>query len=123
MPHITPIEDQISAQVAEYCRLRGLRFTHINNEMWTSSFKQKNRSKRMGVSPGVPDYMVIILGNLVFLELKRDYKCKPTGNQKEWLAALGRCEGVFPYVVHGFDEARTVIDAHLDGKPPGKRRD
>lgn len=46
-------------------------YTHINNNMYTNSFKQKSKARRMGVKSGTPDILVITNAGLVLLfELK-----------------------------------------------------
>ena len=70
------------------------------------------RSKRMGVNPGVPDYIVIVGTKLVFIEMKRKDKklSRISAEQLNWLEDLNKC-GVVAIVCYGADEAIKVIES------------
>jgi len=110
-----PTEDEESCALAEYLELKKYKFTHIPNETYTPSFKTKAKNKKMGVSRGVPDYMIIIDGDsgksyLVFIELKRKKKYKKSEEQKEWIKALNKVDNVQGYFACGADEAIEIIE-------------
>lgn len=104
-----------------------LRFSHIANETFTRSWKIKARNKKMGVRPGVPDYLIVIPAltafenrvrkedRLVFIEMKRrDASPSQTSEeQTRWIQALAKVPGVTARVCRGFEEARDVIEAEM----------
>lgn len=104
-------EDQECYLLVEYLNLKNIKYTHINNEMWTKSWKQKARAKRMGVSPGFPDYLILIKNKLMAIEMKRSKGGVLSDNQREWLEALKAC-GIDGYVCKGFEEAKKIIDSY-----------
>jgi hypothetical protein len=66
--------------------------------------------QRMGVKPGLPDFLLLIDGRLHGLELKRDRGGRVSSDQKaihhELVAA-----GAIVAVAKGLDEALTILDA------------
>lgn len=87
-------------------------YSHIPHETYTNSWNQKKKNKMKGVRAGVPDYIIVIKGFVVFIELKRKHGGSVSKEQKEWLNAL---EGktTMATVAHGFDEAKEIIDKIL----------
>lgn len=86
-----------------------LLFTHVSNETYTTSWKQKHKNKRMGVRSGVPDYIIITPTTVLFLEMKRLKGGVVSTAQKEWLRACGGKKTISA-LCRGFDEAKKVID-------------
>ena len=62
----------------------------------------------MGVTSGVPDYLIVTPKEVLFIEMKRISGGVVSSNQKEWLVAL-RGAGVNCSVCKGFDEAREFL--------------
>ena len=96
--------------LVEYLNIKQIKFTHVHNEMYTKSWNQKMRAKKLGVSSGVPDYMMIVNGKMLFIEMKRKKKSSLSENQKIWIEELNKLNNVYAYVCYGFDEAKDVID-------------
>lgn len=114
-----PTEDQECKVFVEYLELlqgQGLDiiFTHLANETYTKSYKQKNRNKAMGVRGGFPDYVLIINGYFIVIEMKRQKGGRLQETQKEWINKLMRAE-ISVYVCFGFDDAKNVVDTYLTG--------
>lgn len=114
-PNLTPLEDNECIAFVQYLEIlqnqgHDILFTHIANETYTKSWKQKNRNKAVGVRAGLPDYVIIINGCLMFLEMKRQKGGTLTKAQKLWIVELRRT-GASVKVTKGFDEAKEVIDA------------
>lgn len=108
------VEDEISKEFAKILRLKWYTFTHINNEMWTSSRSQKNRSKAMWVSPWVPDYMVVVKrkglqNKLVFIEMKRKW-WRVSEHQKKRIDELYSCWWVQAHLAYWLEEALQIIE-------------
>lgn len=118
-----PTEYEECLVLVEYLVRKGIRFTHINNEMWTSSWGQKMKSKNMHTDSGVPDYMLVIekeqckLGYaiMLFIEMKRanlkESAVKPT--QRAWINAINRVENVEAVVKFGASEAIDYVSKFL----------
>ena len=112
MSNNTPLEYDECVTLVDYLELRGIKYSHINQEMYTTSWKQKNKAKALGVHPGVPDYIMIINDQLVFIEMKRQKGGRVSETQKEWIEAL-RKAGVNVHICYGFDQAKGVIDKYF----------
>lgn len=110
---IVPYEEEEANTLAEWLRLKGLKFAHIPNETFTKSWKQKNKNKTAGVSPGVPDYMIITPKGLLFIELKRRKGGVLSPAQKKWIDALNKLKGVQAEVCKGAEEAINTISRFL----------
>lgn len=116
-PNLTPYEDEECKVLVQYLELlqkqgHDILFSHIAQETYTKSWKQKNRNKAVGVRPGLPDYVIIINECLIFLEMKRKKGGTLSKAQKLWFLAL-RNTGASVYVAKGFDEAKDLIDSFL----------
>lgn len=107
---LIPTEYQECVKIIQYCKLHGIRIAHIHNEMWTSSWGQKIKAKALGVSSGVPDYLIIHKNKLLFVEVKRKKGGRLSDEQKEWLQALANTESATVAVVKGFEEFVELIE-------------
>lgn len=87
-------------------------FTHISNETYTTSWRQKSRNKAVGVRPGVPDYLIVTNNTVLFLELKRPKGGVLSKFQKVWLEALPGKQ-TEANVCAGFDAAKVWIESVL----------
>lgn len=110
-PQIIPTEHDEAVCLAEYCRTRGFRFSHIPQETFTRNWGTKMRNKQEGVNRGVPDYIVIVRGRVVFIELKRIKKSTVSPEQVEWIDALNQCPGVSAFIAYGWNDAVDKICA------------
>ena len=90
--------------LAIYLNAMCFKFAHIPNETRTPHIGTKMKNKAVGVSSGVPDYMIIIPARniynrdfadqrdrLIFVEMKRINGGVVSDNQRERLSALDRC--------------------------------
>lgn len=91
-----------------------IKFSHLPLETPCTPIQAK-RLQRMGVRRGVPDYLLIINGRLVFIELKRLTGGVVSGPQKSWLAAF-ELAGVQAFVCNGAREAKAVVLNLLDAR-------
>lgn len=117
MDELIPLEDHECFTLTEYLdRMKASGkiavYTHTANETYTKSWKQKSRNKRMGVRPGIPDYIIVTDSKVLFVEMKRVKGGTVTGYQRKWIKELNgkQCEAV---VCRGFDEAREFIEKHI----------
>jgi hypothetical protein len=61
------------------------------------------------VPAGFPDLLLVKPPLVLFLELKKDRKSKPTDAQLSWVATLQACDQVEAYIVRPADAA-TIYD-------------
>lgn len=91
---IVPYESEEQQAVLEYCDIWHMPYFHVNNEMWTTSWKQKATAKAMGTKSGVPDLFIFVpVGRyeddspayqLVTIEMKRKKGSTTSAEQIEW---------------------------------------
>ena len=106
---IVPSEQYECERFAAWLTTNGYRFTHIPNGMYTSSVKVVMANKRMGVSAGVPDYMILLKrGKLLFVEMKRLHGGAVSVEQTQWIEAL-RFAGHAAAVCCGFEVAKLCV--------------
>jgi hypothetical protein len=102
-------EDDVHIAVADKLRAAGVWFFHVANQRRTTA-KRGAYLKRMGVSAGVPDLVLVAPGRPpMALELKR-IGGKLADKQRQWLARLGAC-GWLTAVTYGLDESLAQLRA------------
>lgn len=106
---IIPTEAAEHRLLVAYLRLRNFTFTHVANETGTSNKWIGVRNKQNGVSPGFPDFLIVVNNRLIAIELKRQRKAWPTAEQIAWLAVLNAC-GIDSRVCKGFEIAKNFIE-------------
>jgi VRR-NUC domain len=109
VPRAQASEFEVHCAVADTFRAsrnKGWRLVHVpNGEYRTEATGRK--LQRMGVSPGVPDLIVIGPGKICWLELKTKYG-RLTEAQEEFLNYLSSV-GADVAVAWGYDEAIAVL--------------
>ncbi len=111
---LIPTEEQDCYALAQYLRLlqnqgKIQMFTHIPNSTYTTSIKTKVRNKNLGVSRGVPDYLILTNNSVLFIEMKRKFGGVVSLEQLAWIKALSGL-GYSASVCEGFDAAKEVLD-------------
>ena len=104
-----PTEYEECVMLANYLTLKEVLFSHLAQETFTRSWGIKMKNKRMGVNPGVPDYIIITPKGLLFIEMKRSKGGKVSPEQQSWINELNVFEDVEAVVAHGFDEAVEIL--------------
>ncbi len=97
----------------EWLEVNRYKFSAIPNATWTS-FSQQRKNKAEGVRPGLPDLLVIVKNQLVWIEMKKSiYKNRKNGGlseaQMEWRDALNDCANCQVFVAYGYSEAVDII--------------
>lgn len=115
-------EFELTCQVAAFLKLalpKGSRFSHLPcGEHRTAATAGK--LKRMGVTKGVPDFLIAVppmatrLGVLSFLELKSE-KGKPSEDQREWGGLIQDAQG------GNYDVCRTLVEVERSLRELGIR--
>lgn len=103
-----PTEDEEQAVVVQYLELKGHKFSHIPNSTFTKSWSVKNRNKRLGVRPGLPDLFCIIHYTAIWIEMKRTKGGVLSQAQKDWIQTLEDA-GQTVWVCKGADAAIKKI--------------
>lgn len=111
----TPSEDDEEHVLADYCDLRGWRHTHFSNETYTTSWKQKNKMKYLGVHSGVPDHLVVVprkdgIVVPVYVEMKRAEGGTVSDSQFAWIKSL-KIAMQYVAVCEGGAEAVEYVEA------------
>lgn len=110
-----PTEDAEQMTFVEWLELQHIPYWHTNNEMYSKSWKQKNRSKKMGTKSGIPDLFLCFNGRLVGIEMKRTKGGVVSPTQRYWGTILAGA-GVECFVCRGCDHAiETVTSLLSDG--------
>lgn len=86
-------------------------YTAIPNSTWTPSWSVKVKNKKMGLNPGFPDILVILLYRAITIEMKIKPN-KPSPEQIKWAEALTQAN-IVSYVAYGYEEAKTIIDNEI----------
>ena len=117
----TPLEETECFNFVQWLDLLKIKYTHINNEMFTPSFKQKALSKKMGVKKWIPDYLIVIPAGLrnkpenklIFIEMKNQEGGRKPPAQKAWIKLLHESEGVDAYFSNGWAEAKKIVESYF----------
>jgi len=112
-----PTEDDECMLLAPYLELlqnqgKIVLYTHIPNETYTTSMKQKTRNKKMGVTRGFPDYIILTKSKGIAIEMKRSKGGHLSVEQAQWIEGL-KAVGMIGAVCWGFDEAREFIENNI----------
>jgi hypothetical protein len=99
-------------EVASWLRVRGIRFHHSPNETYTNSFAQLAKNRRLGVSRGFPDLLIVLPSGLAFIELKRTKGGVVATEQEGWLDAL-EAVGARCAVCYGAKHAIETLETWL----------
>jgi len=113
MRNDSPKEYEEAVVLADWLRIKGIKFSHLAQETFTRSWGTKMKNKRMGVNPGVPDFLVITPKGLCFIELKRIKGGVVSPEQREWIDSLNNLPGVEARVCKGAGEGISFIEELL----------
>jgi len=113
-----PSEHDEQCALVRWLTLGGYKFTSIPNA-GKRTYYQQSINKQEGLNSGLPDMLIIINNQLVWIELKRiDKKPKRAGSsggvsdvQKEWIEALNGCANCQAFVCYGAEEAKAIIQS------------
>lgn len=112
-----PTEAEEAQVLMDYMRLKQLLFTHVKNETgWSGSNKKvRNWSALLGakdgVSPGFPDFLVVLPSQVIAIELKRRTGGRVSEEQLAWINALSLA-GMPAKVCNGADESIKFIEEY-----------
>lgn len=98
-----------------YLEMKGIPHTHIGNESQLggrAGIIRGAKLKAIGQSKGFPDYLLVVNGQLVAIEMKRQKGGRVSSEQKEWLGTLTDC-GVKCFVCRGAESAIETVERLL----------
>lgn len=113
MPNPTPLEHFECVMFATWLSVKGLKFSHIPNSTWTPSRRQQQKNVELGVSPGVPDYLILTWRGTLYVEMKRRKGGSTSPDQLEWIDAINKTPGSQAMVCLGFEEAKAFVERLL----------
>jgi hypothetical protein len=87
-------------------------FSHLAQSTFTKSFTVQAKNKASGVRKGVPDLIIIIDKQLLFIEMKRLKGGKVEPEQAIWNQKLKEA-GQNAFICKGFEEAKKFIETFL----------
>lgn len=97
--------------LVQYLELKCYKFSALPLDTFTKSWSVKMKNKAIGVRAGVPDLMIIIKSQLIFIEMKRTNGGVVSEFQKDWIDKLNKCDGISAYVCKGYEEAKKIIES------------
>jgi len=102
-------EDAECFLFADWLRAEGIPFSHLPLSTYTPSWTVKARNKRLGVSPGVPDYIIALPHMLLWIEMKKKKGGRVAPAQTEWLDRLSIYPVSQAFLAHGFSAAKEIV--------------
>ena len=113
-----PKEDEESMAFSQWLRLKGLMYTYIGNDSGLPprvAMLAAIRKKKLGLSAGFPDFVIVTDGGILYCEMKRAKKSLSTVSpeQKTWIAVLNNCPGAEARVCYGAEEAIKFVQEFL----------
>lgn len=114
-----PTEEIEQRIFVQWLEIKKLKFTAIPNSTYTKSIQQKMKNKYMGLRAGLPDLLVIVSNQVIWIEMKRVKGGVVSATQKAWIEALNDA-GTPAYVCAGADEAIKVVEQKLNYQKVGK---
>jgi hypothetical protein len=113
----TPLEKDECIAFANWLNLKGLKFTHIANETGFRDPKTamivQSQKKRLGMSKGFPDYIILTPKGVVFVEMKRVKGSTMKPGQSEWIDAINEVKGAQAKICYGFEQAKEFVEHFL----------
>lgn len=110
-----PTEEWEQKQLVKWLGEQELEFFVPAQSTYTTSWKQINKNKAMGVSRGVPDVWIYYKNELLVIELKRQKKSYSniSKEQEHWIELLNTVSGIKAVVCYGHQEAIDFIKNNL----------
>ena len=115
---IRPSEENIQVSIVDYLKLQypNVLFTATMGGQFQRHYSQRLKAKRTGYLKGVSDLLIFeprgsYFG--LFIELKRDKKCYPTAEQKQFISKASD-RGNYATCAKGFEECKELIDIYLN---------
>ena len=113
MQPLIPSEHDEQCDFVEWLEVNRYKFSAIPNATWTS-MSQQQKNKKEGVRAGLPDLLIIVRNQIVWIEMKKKiYKNRKNGglseNQMAWHDVLNACDNCQVFIAYGADEARSII--------------
>jgi hypothetical protein len=108
-----PTEEMEQRVFVHYLELKRLKFSSIPNSTWTTSHRQKAKNTATGLRPGLPDLLVIVNSQVIWIEMKRVKGGVTSASQKAWIEALNAA-GTPAYVCAGAEAAIKIIENYIN---------
>lgn len=109
---ILPLEEDEQKALVYWLKLKGIKHTAVPNSTYTKSWSQKTKNTQMGLCAGLPDLVICLPKELLFIEMKRKPN-KPSIDQLDWINRLNDYRGVRAIVCYSFEEAKKEIETSI----------
>jgi len=110
---IIPTEYDECLVLVQYLELKNIKYSAIAHSTYTTSWSQKMKNKQTGLKRGVPDYLICLPKQLLFIEMKRIKGGVISEYQKSWIEALNNInKNIVAVVCKGADEAIKQIQKY-----------
>lgn len=117
-----PLEFHEQSAFVQWLEQQNIVFTAVGNDVYTKSWKQKQKKHAEGLRAGFPDMIVLIMpeqskdseGYILCIEMKRVKEARPQvrENQKTWNRNLNRTSA-HAYICYGADDAIAKVSHYL----------
>ena len=114
---VRPSEENIQISIVDYLKLQypNVLFTATMGGQFQRHYSQRLKAKRTGYLKGVSDLLIFEPKGRycgLFIELKRDKKCYPTAEQKQFISKASD-RGYYAICAKGFEQCKELIDKYL----------
>ena len=111
-----PSEYTEQVNFVKWLTSEGYKFSAIPNSTRTT-WSECNKNTATGVRAGLPDMIVIVDDQIVWIEMKKIDRKSKTGKgsggvsevQLSWIEELNRCDNCYARVAYGCEEAKDII--------------
>ena len=115
---VRPSEENIQISIVDYLKLQypNVLFTATMGGQFQRHYSQRLKAKRTGYLKGVSDLLIFEPKGRycgLFIELKRDKKCYPTAEQKQFISKASD-RGYYATCAKGFEQCKDLIDKYLN---------
>ena len=115
---VRPSEENIQISIVDYLKRQypNVLFTATMGGQFQRHYSQRLKAKRTGYLKGVSDLLIFEPKGRycgLFIELKRDKKCYPTAEQKQFISKASD-RGYYATCAKGFEQCKELIDKYLN---------
>lgn len=122
MNNITHTESHEQIMLVQYLDMlerqgKVLWFTGSGNWQFQKSIKVKMKMKREWIRAWMPDMMIVLQNQILFIEMKRQKGSSVTDDQKKAIWAINKMwdtsNTVSAYIAYWFKDAKTIVDKYF----------
>lgn len=120
MPEKCPKEDHEQREVVKFLRKNKIHFFSVPNSQQMSGVNRNvavrimGTLKALGLSPGVPDLVILMPKKLLFIEMKRLHGGVVSKFQIHWGTVINSFDYAESFICRGHEQAITLIKIKLE---------